>query len=161
MNEVILPPMAQESDLSERFRRGLAKYDLTVEEINSGSWSYAGGDGAFKSGFNERSLNPYNRHHKYYELRFPEYDFPDYNEYCVCEHHIVENCYIYSEEKGFLIIGNCCIKRFMDADKAGRTCERCKAPHKNRKWNLCNDCKPKKPKTPSRKKNKVIIVLPN
>jgi hypothetical protein len=146
--------MAEESDLSNRFRIGLARYNLTVEEINTDAWSYAGGDGGFKSGFNERTLNPFSSHYKYFELRFPEFDFPDYQNHCVCEHHIVENCYIYNEDKGFLIIGNCCIKRFMKAELAGRTCGLCKAPHKNRKWNLCNDCKP------SRKNKKSVIHSP-
>ena len=144
MNKVIYPPLAKPNDLSERFIRGLKKYDLTLEEINSGKWTYAGGDGAFKSDFDERTLNPFSRHYKYYCLRFPEYDFPPYQEECVCEHKIVENCYIYSEDKGFVIIGNCCIKRFMNAEYAGRTCDKCKAVHRNTKYNLCNKCKPKK-----------------
>lgn len=152
--------MAQLTDLSERFVRGLAEYNLTIEEINSGAFRYAGGDGGYMEDKYKRARNRYNRHYRYFELCLPEYEFPPYQDHCVCKHHLVENCYIYSEEKGFLIIGNCCIKRFMDADKAGRTCEKCKAPHKNRKWNLCNRCKPKKPKAPSRKKNKGVIVVP-
>jgi hypothetical protein len=37
-------------------------------------------------------------------------------------------------------LGNSCIKRFIK--KSGRTCETCGEPHKNRKVNMCNKCRP-------------------
>jgi hypothetical protein len=151
-----MPPLAKETDLSRRFIEGLEKYNLTLEEINSGKFTYAGGNGAYWIGYGaDRELHHHrNAHYNYFLLRFPEYEFPEQRFECVCRHAIVENCYIYNEEKGFLVIGNCCIQRFMDAKFAGRTCELCKSPHKNRRWNLCNDCKP------SRKKKKSVIYSP-
>ena len=35
-------------------------------------------------------------------------------------------------------MGNCCIKKFIE--KSGRTCERFREPHKNRKNNYSKDC---------------------
>ena len=43
--------------LSERFRRGLLKHDLSIEEILEGKWKYAGGTAG--------------RHEKYFNLLFP------------------------------------------------------------------------------------------
>jgi hypothetical protein len=156
MNEIIVPPIARERDLSQRFIEGLKKYNLTLEEINSGKFTYAGGNGAHWVGYNPNRYMHYHRnsHYNYFMLRFPDYEFPEQRFECVCDHAIVENCYIYHEEKGFLVLGICCIKRFMDADLTGRTCDKCKRPHKNRKWNLCNDCKP------SRKKKQIVIMIP-
>ena len=59
----------------------------------------------------------------------------------MCDHPIVENCYISKDFdiNTLLIIGNCCIKRFVKS--SSRTCENCNAPHKNRSLNYCNDCK--------------------
>ena len=151
MNEIVVPGLARETDLPRRFVEGLKKYNLTLEEINSGKFTYAGGNGAHWVGFNPNKTLEYHRnaHYKYFELRFPEYEFPEQRFECVCEHAITENCYIYNEEKGFLVLGICCIKRFMTPELTGRTCEKCKRPHKNRKWNLCNDCKPSRRIYPS------------
>ena len=61
---------------------------------------------------------------------------------CLCDHDIVENCFIYRKvnDKKILIrvIGNCCIKKF---DLGGRHCEVCDAQHKNTKDNICNECR--------------------
>jgi hypothetical protein len=37
------------------------------------------------------------------------------------------------------VLGNCCIERFIPLK--GRTCKLCTASHKNRKVNLCNECR--------------------
>ena len=51
-----------------------------------------------------------------------------------------KNCYLeYNDE--ILILGSCCIKRFLPKNSAGRTCDECGKPHRNRKINKCNDCK--------------------
>ena len=67
--------------------------------------------------------------------------FPDKVLKCMCDHPIVENCYISKDFdiNTLLIIGNCCIKKFIKA--SSRTCENCNAPHKNRSLNYCNNCK--------------------
>jgi hypothetical protein len=66
---------------------------------------------------------------------------PPHANRCICGHHIEENCYIASPDgKIVLVVGNSCIKRFMT--HSGRTCEICNEPHKNRKINQCNKCRP-------------------
>jgi hypothetical protein len=117
-------------DLTERFIEGLENYNLTLEEIQNGSWRYCGGSGE-------------QRHKNYFKTVFGNDDYPDPDDHCVCGHYIEENCYIYNPDSGeILIIGNCCIKKFIP--KSGRTCEQCGESHRNRKDNLCNNCREKK-----------------
>jgi len=109
-----------------RFEEGLKKYNLTLEEIQDGPWQYIGGNQG--------------RHCEYYKLIYgwePELDHEWVGE-CVCGHEITENCYISNGDET-LILGNCCIKRFVP--KSGRTCELCSKPHKNRIVDRCNDCR--------------------
>jgi hypothetical protein len=113
-------------DLTSIFIKGLANYGLTLKEITDGSWKYSGGNR--------------DRHRRYYKILFPNTELPPYSSECVCGHYIVENCYI-SNEDSILIIGNCCIKKFMPKNKSCRTCEICSKPHKNRKDNKCKECR--------------------
>jgi len=75
---------------------------------------------------------------------------PPHKNYCICDHYIQENCYVVDkrdrdrEQRKIVVIGNCCIKRFLPRDSQGRTCEICEKPHRNRKDNLCKDCRKKK-----------------
>lgn len=65
---------------------------------------------------------------------------PGHANVCLCGHKIVENCYIQHKTTGkFYIIGNHCIKRFMY--KLEKTCTFCGTVHKNRKDNVCNECR--------------------
>lgn len=61
---------------------------------------------------------------------------------CVCEHHIVENCFIYKEDIygrwRFKVLGNCCIKK-LQLD--GRRCSICNEKHQSRKDNYCKTCR--------------------
>ena len=70
--------------------------------------------------------------------------FPELTDECICGQTLAHNCYIRKDVntplKDILIIGSCCIKKFIDAGKS-RKCEKCNADHKNRKYNLCNICK--------------------
>ena len=115
-------------DISDKFKKGLwEKYEMTIPDLNY--WKYCGGDG----GKNNRHLN-------YWKLNFGNVDTPLNEERCVCNHKIKENCYITDKEnKELLILGNCCIKRFIK--KSGRTCENCGKFHKNIKINKCNNCR--------------------
>jgi len=118
-------------NLTERFLKGLAEYNLTQDDIVNSGWCYCGG--------NQGS------HHNYFKIFFNnKVDLPLQEHNCVCGHYIVENCYI-TDGKGILALGNCCIKRFLPQDKSGRTCRVCKKPHKNRKDNLCHNCRIKIP----------------
>jgi hypothetical protein len=117
----------------ERFKKGLMNwYGFTLEELTE-NYKYCGGDGGNK----EKSS-----HYNYWVLQFGDKDFP-YKEFeCICGHDIVENCFMVDKtRKKFIHMGNCCIKRFMPENKSSRTCELCEEPHKNRKDNLCYDCR--------------------
>lgn len=116
-------------ELTDKFIKGLANYDLTLCDIENGNWRYCGG----RTG----------SHLNYFRLCCPEDDLPPHAIECVCGHPIEENCYITNGEE-ILILGNSCIKKFIP--KSSRTCEECGCPHQNRKDNKCNDCRPKKKK---------------
>ena len=111
-------------ELTEKFINGLKNYNLSFDDI--GNWAYCGGTSG--------------RHKNYFNLRFPNKEIPSWTNKCVCGHTITENCYITNEER-FLVLGNCCIKKFIPAST--RTCENqnCRKPHKNRIVNRCNECR--------------------
>jgi len=113
-------------ELSERFARGLRNYNLSPQEIQDGNWSYCGGR-------KEGSCL------KYFRLKFPNRELPAHNSNCVCGHTIKDNRYITDGER-ILILGSCCIKRFMPLGTA-RTCEVCNNRHRNRIVNRCNHCR--------------------
>lgn len=130
-------------ELTERFIEGLEKHNLTLEEIQSGDWKYCGGNGE-------------QRHKNYFKLIFENDDYPDPDDHCICGHYIVENCYIYKHNiDDILILGNCCIKKFVP--KSGRTCSICDKPHKNRKDNLCNNCRKTNLKTETLDIDKILM----
>lgn len=106
----------------EAIIKGLKQYNLTIDDIKN--WRYCGGDRG--------------RHLKYFEIACPNSDFPPHQDYCICGHAIVENCYI-TNGSTILVLGNCCIKKFIT--KSGRTCEFCDKPHLNRVVNRCNKCR--------------------
>jgi hypothetical protein len=111
--------------LHKRFIKGLLEYNLTEEEVIK-NWKYCGGNRK--------------EHFNYFKLSCPGEDFPAQVNECVCRHYIEENCYITNGEE-ILILGNCCIKKFLT--KSGRTCEDCGEPHQNRIIDKCNNCRPK------------------
>ena len=68
---------------------------------------------------------------------------PLFTKVCMCGHSIKMQCYIQvrgKRELGLAVVGSCCIKRFIP-NGTNMTCEKCQAPHKNRKNNLCNMCR--------------------
>jgi len=116
----------------KKFCENLEELGLTYEEVER-DYKYSGG--------NLDEDDGETRHSRYFDLCFPRDPFPEKVKKCLCDHPIVENCFISKDFNidTLLIIGNCCIKRFID--KSSRTCENCDAPHKNRSLNYCNDCK--------------------
>ena len=78
-------------------------------------------------------------HLKYYRLRFGLRPLPESKKRCVCGHIIRDNCYMTNCHM-FVVLGNCCIKRYC-GDSGRRTCCICKCPHRNSKNNYCKDCR--------------------
>jgi hypothetical protein len=122
-----------EISLHKKFLNGLKnKYNLTHKDLIEQDYKYAGGT--------PDDNNP--RHYNYWnkiKLQKPYLKMPDIITECVCDHKIKNNCFIINKNDDIIVLGNCCIKKFIP--KSGRTCGRCGEPHKNRKFNLCNDCK--------------------
>ena len=115
--------MTNRESIKKRFEGGLRSHGLTLEDFER-NWKYAGGDEG--------------RHHNYWCLRYGrDKEKPPHADSCLCGHPIKENCYV-SDGNEFLVLGNCCIKRFVPV--SGRSCEKCNGPHRNRKRNLCNAC---------------------
>jgi hypothetical protein len=119
--------MSGSHSLSQRFIEGLQQFNISYKEIIDGGWKYCGG-------------NREGRHQNYYKMVFPNKRLPEKKDYCVCGHAIKENCYI-TNETYVLVLGNCCIKRFMPGDNSGRTCSTCGKSHKNRIVNRCKECR--------------------
>jgi len=110
--------------LTKRFIEGLKNYSLSLDDIKNGNWKYCGGNAG--------------SHLNYFKMCRKNSPLPESVAHCVCGHHIKDNCYI-TDGKKFLILGNCCIKKFIP--KSSRTCEKCEKPHKNRIVNRCNKCR--------------------
>ena len=121
---IIMTAKTPSLELTTKFIEGLEKYGLTYDEIKNSRWRYCGGNKG--------------RHLAYYKLCYPKDDLPEQTNECVCGHYIDENCYI-TDKESLLILGNCCIKRFIP--KSSRTCDACGNPHQNRKVNRCNTCR--------------------
>lgn len=119
--------------LKKAFLEGLQeKWGLTYDDLINDGYKYAGG-----------TPNEHQMHHaRYFDKMFPNKSYPEKEDYCVCGHNIKHNCYITNRNKEYVIpLGNCCIKNFMPDGMGHRTCENCEAPHKNRKDNLCKNCR--------------------
>ena len=126
-----LPPtrsVLSSKSVEERMRVRLKKYNVTLEDIQSGNWRYCGGDKGHRL--------------KYFHLSQPGREPPKHEFKCACEHDIEENCYITNGET-YIVLGNVCINRFLPYNLAGRNCSNpdCRERHKNRKVDLCNACR--------------------
>jgi len=116
-----------------------SSYDTEAvnEFTKDNNWIYFGGDQ------NKTAYDNVGTHYKYFCQISTDYfghiKHIPHDDRCVCNHKIFQNCYIYNTKTDeFRVIGNCCIKKF---NLQGKTCSRCKAPHKNRKDNYCKDCR--------------------
>lgn len=125
--ENIKTHIVDKSDLRTQFLNGLEKYNITADDLIKDGWYYCGGN------HKQEDIN-------YFKMNFPNEDFPDFSNECVCGHEIINNCYICpKDESELLVIGSCCIMKFVPIKT--RSCKDCKASHKNRKVNLCNECR--------------------
>jgi len=132
-----------------RFVKGLYDRGITYKELVQ-EWKYVGGDGRSRD---ENAPCHITSHQRYFEQVYGNSDYPEWEGYCVCEHIIIENCYMAKRKdiNTMIIIGNCCIKRFMPNSGRGRTCQQCGNGHRNSKRNLCNLCDPAKNKPKGRR----------
>ena len=130
-------------EITEKFINGLKNYQLTREEV--AGWIYCGG--------NKGARRKY-----FHQIWGNDMKIPHVKNKCICGHPIQENCYITGEQPDkwspthldrleypsryplpILILGNCCVKRFIT--EPGKTCELCYKSHRNRVVNRCNECR--------------------
>lgn len=108
------------------FVLGLSKFGVTYDELGT-KYKYIGGTDdvgrrrLISDGYDPSSFDVLNE--------------------CVCGHFIVQNCYMANKNGDYLIIGSCCIKRYVDRDAMKLKCKNCGKVHRNWKKMLCNDCK--------------------
>jgi hypothetical protein len=129
--------------LSNAFINGLKeKYNMSYDDVKT--WIFCGGCANTQC---EKPPEEFIGYENYFKLCFPDSVFPIIENKCVCDATLLHNCYIRKDVNApvsdILIIGSCCIKKFIDAGKV-RKCEKCNADHRNRKYNLCNNCKSEK-----------------
>lgn len=106
-----------------RFITGLEDAGIRFEDLNI-IWKYAGGDT--------------DSHLIKFRKMYGDRELPKHEDYCLCGHDIIRNCYITNGER-FEVIGSCCIKRFEISTDL--RCNNCGAGHQNRKDNLCKSCR--------------------
>jgi len=126
--------------LTKAFIRGLKeKHNMEYDDVKT--WIFCGGQANPNV---DNTPDEFMAYENYFRLCFPNKPFPDIDNKCVCDVNLVHNCYmrkdVNSPVDDILIIGSCCIKKFIEAGKV-RKCYKCNADHKNRKYNLCNGCK--------------------
>jgi hypothetical protein len=126
--------------LSKAFINGLmAKHNMTYNDVKT--WIFCGGHANPEC---ENHPDEFTAYENYFRLCFPNKEFPEIKNKCVCDATLLHNCYIRKDTTStvddILVIGSCCIKKFIDAGKV-RKCEKCNSDHRNRKYNLCNTCK--------------------
>ena len=112
--------------LTEKFIRGLEDYGFTLEAFNEANFKYHGGDTE-------------SNHKNYWKMLEGTNPFPEKTNECVCGHYIKRNFYICSGDQ-IMILGSCCILKFVPSGLR-RTCEICGEVHRNRKNNICNECR--------------------
>lgn len=140
-------------DTFRRFVKNLYAQGITYKEVSE-EWKYAGGDGRSQKNPNISPSDSQKAHQRYYYQTYGHNDYPKWEGNCVCGHIIYENCYIVPRRdiyENYLVIGNCCIKRFIPKSGRGRTCAKCGEAHRNSKVNLCNLCDPAKNKPKGRR----------
>jgi len=122
--------------LSSKFYNGLKKHELSKDLLISQGWGYSGG-----RTYSEKKPN---RHSRYFNIVYGNNAIkPDFINHCICGNRLyTDNCYITNRsKKKTLALGSCCIKKFVT--KKNRTCLNCEEDHRNKKDNLCHDCRKK------------------
>jgi len=80
---------------------------------------------------------------RFFRARYPRDPWPDYRPFCVCGHTIESNWYVeHVPTHTKYVVGKECVKRTI-GNVLVRTCTFCATAHKNRKDNLCDECRKK------------------
>lgn len=126
----------------DKIKEGLLEHKVSLEEFLT-IYKYTGGDGNRWKDDDDRNSQQCAHIAYWTQTRGLWSQYPEWVDKCICGHWVKENCYVVNinDYDKLIPLGNCCIKQFL-GDKSGRTCGKCEAPHVNRKYNLCNKCKP-------------------
>lgn len=153
-------------DLSKAFEHNLLRdYDLTLDDIKD--YVYVGGDGICKDRYgangeiieNKDGKRKAVRDLEYFYVNFPTKEPLPHRDYCICDTGFSRNVYVANQEREYdsiLVIGCCCVKKFMKTGMS-KTCSRCSKPHMNRKDNHCKSCRVIMKQEEERKRKNVKI----
>jgi hypothetical protein len=120
---------------------GLCDYLLINRYADDKEWIYFGGNP--KDEYSDDHDGKASHHANYFLQSSQQYlgctPYVPKEHHCLCGVAIKQNCFIFNKKTHEIkVIGNCCIKKF---NLQGRTCFDCGAIHKNRKDNMCNECR--------------------
>jgi hypothetical protein len=117
----------------------MAQTELVDAYSRDNNWCYFGGGQYVTEYQKNKKAHHYNYFMKAWPDHFKHQPYIGHEERCVCNTPIKQQCYIINRDtKEVVVLGNCCIEKLR---LSGRTCSRCHAKHRNRKDNLCNDCR--------------------
>jgi hypothetical protein len=118
---------AEAGEKADPFFAAIAALSANKDDPIS-EWVYAGGDGG--------------AHAAWFKLRYPGREPPGHRASCICGHPIAENCFIENRlTRALIVVGNCCIRRYLPKNQAGRSCADCGRPHRNRRDAWCDSCR--------------------
>jgi hypothetical protein len=82
---------------------------------------------------------------KYFSMHYPDMSINNLITFkCICDKpNLINHFFIHDNNDQIITLGSCCIARFLPKEARGKTCERCKIPHKNRLDNYCKGCRKK------------------
>jgi hypothetical protein len=125
----MISKMTEEDNGQKRFKKGLL---TEAGDDNLANFIYCGAD------------DDYGAKCEYFFKKNPTLkELPPHKEVCVCGHDIKKNFYIqHIPTKTNIVVGSCCIKRYLPDECQGKTCSECGAPHQNKLVDMCNECRP-------------------
>jgi hypothetical protein len=121
--------MSLEDSGQTRFKKGLFS---EIGDDNLANFIYSGAD------------DEYGSKYEYFFKKNPLLnELPPHKDMCACGHNIKKNFYIqHIPTKINIVVGSCCIKRYLPDECQGKTCSECGAPHQNKVVDMCNECRP-------------------
>jgi hypothetical protein len=136
------------------FLKGLYDRQITFKVFYE-EMRYFGGDDPTDP---EKDYEYTDAHEEYFQKLCDENDIhhnvrdhyrPNHTYFCVCGMPIVQNCYVvfrgdeFSNSKPKLVLGNCCVERYIKVENRQKECFLCKKIHENRQSSYCEDCRKK------------------